>query len=763
MPPKTAALQSESPWARACDRVLGVLLDLTYLATPLVFIILTRDQFELPKLTVLRILTAAMLGLWALRVLAVQRLELRSTPLDVPLGVWFGLQVLTTLHSISPWVSWLGEYENFRGLLTVGNYYALFYLLVNFVRTRAQIDRLLLMTLLAGLLTTAYGISQFFGVDFIAWNPTSVAKGRYFSTLGNPNFLAAYLAMVMPLIVVFFIETRSRFRRTLLFISFVAMFLCLLGTGSRGGFLALLGALGVLVGFGVSNALRYYRGRAATENLSLTRLLGREIVRHKLWVGFLAGVAVLLVVLSVTLGTSHMARVTDSVVHFKDAIRVSRLHIWGPAMNMFRERPVLGLGLDTFKTAFPRYATPEFAAIDGSNVASRTAHNEVLQVLTTQGLVGLAIVTWLTVMILIAWATAYRACRDSWRDRLILYGLLASWAAYSLQNLFSFGVVAIDTFYWLILAVIVLLQTPSEDQERLAPSRVPAAVPGPVFAALAPYRPFLAVVVSAAAVFLGYKAWAIALADFAFNRASFYRMQELWDPAAKDFAWAARLAPCEVKYVVYEGLAYEEKAKGSADPAARKQLLDQAIAAYQRGVRMNPTNAYYLGNLGRAYALAAELDPASTEAYPLAVKYYRQAIAQGSVTVLFYQNLGILFLNRDDEDSFLGLEKQLSAFDPIEGARLDFTAGNHYYGLGDLARADRYYSLALERNPGYIEALFNLGVTRTQLTGPKAGLPLWRQALELKPDFEPARQMIQRYTGSRSGAGAGDILVPAPR
>jgi O-antigen ligase/Tfp pilus assembly protein PilF len=738
-------VETDARWIRWCDRAVLLLLHLTFLAVPLFFVILTRDQFELPKLTVLRVLTSAMLGLWLTRVLAARRFEFKRTPLDVPILVWVGLEILTSLHSVSGYVSWLGEYENFRGLLTNLNYVALFYLCVNFIRTREQIDRLLFTIFLAGLMATAYGISQFFGVDFIAWNPTSVSKGRYFSSMGNPNFLAAYLAMVMPLIVVFFVETKSPFKRLLLFFSFIAMFLCLLGTWSRGGFMGLVGALGVLAVFGVQRILRHYRSISRAQNQSLASTLRAELGQNKLWITLLGATVALLVLISATLGQNHMVRLANSVLHFSDTIRISRLHIWVPALSMIKANPILGTGLDTFKTVFPRYATTAFAAIDGANVASRTAHNEILQVLATQGIVGFLVVLGLTLFILRAWRQAYLNRRESWKDRLLLFGLLGTWTAYSIQNVFSFGVVVIDTFYWLVLALIVLLQVSPEEQPLLAPGQTPNPAPAPVFKTLLRFRPALLALIALGAGLLAWKAYTIAVADFTYNLGTLYRLQGYTDQSVRAFSKAAEIFPMEVKYQVYMGLAFEEKAKSAQDPEEQKKYLRLAIAAYTEGLRLNPKNAYYLGNLGRAYGLASEIERDNADYYAKAVEYNQRAIEQAPVTVLFYQNLAFLYLGHDDEADFVRVLDALAKSSPADASRLWFTAGGSFYNAGNLAKARAYYEKTLSLDPKNVEAYFNLGVVVTQLVGPQQGMVFWRKALDMKPDFEPAKQMLQRY------------------
>lgn len=751
----TAASATDARVIRICDRVMEVLIYLVFFLIPIFFIILTRDQFELPKLALFRILTCLMLATWAVRLLAGRQWRFNATPLAVPLLAWVFLQLLTSVVSVSPAVSYRGEYENFRGLLTVLNYPILFYLLVHFLRTRQQINRLFFVILAAGLVITFYGISQFFGLDFIAWNPTSIAPGRYFSSLGNPNFLAAYLAMVLPWTVVFFVETQSTFRRVLLFISFVVMFFALLGTWSRGGFLGLLAALAVLAAFGLWRAFGWLRRQAAGP----LEALRQGLPGFHIWLALLGLAVAALVALSLTFGRYHMLRMADTILHFPAAVKVSRLHIWGPALGMIKDYPILGTGLDTFKTVFPRYATPAFAAIDGANVSSRTAHNEILQVLATQGVIGLAVVAWLTVAMGWAWWRAYRRPGASERDRLLLVGILATWTAYSVQNLFSFGVVSIDTLYWLLPAVVVLLQKSPEEQIQTALPQSTAAKPSAFWRTLQPMQVPMGVAVVAAALYGGWLNYHAALADYAYNVGTVYRMQGNLDYCLRAFATASRLVPTEVKYVVYEGLAYEEMVR-NAPPERQMPLIQKALAAYRRGVELNPTNAYYLGNLGRAYSLAAAAEPQNREYYEQAVHYFQEAVRYAPVTVLFYQNLAMTYLSQGETGKFTDVAKQLAAYDRNEGAGLFFNGANVLYNQEQLAKAREWYLLALEYKPGYPEAHFNLGVCYARLGNLPLAIAEWRRVLELRPDFSPAQEMLKRYAAPGSAAPSQSILNP---
>jgi tetratricopeptide (TPR) repeat protein len=244
-------------------------------------------------------------------------------------------------------------------------------------------------------------------------------------------------------------------------------------------------------------------------------------------------------------------------------------------------------------------------------------------------------------------------------------------------------------------------------------------------------------------VFLGWQGLKMALADYAYNLGTLYRMRGMWDACVEAFTEAATLSAPEVKYVVYKGLAYEEKAKNVPDDQ-KWPLIEKAIAAYQEGVRMNPTNAYYIGNLGRAYGFAGAVknDPAyyqkSVEAFQLAVKY-------APVTVLFYQNLAMTYFNNKDEVNFWKIIDRLAAFDKKEAAKLVFNCANQFYNTALFDKARAYYERALTLDAEYVEAYFNLGVILVQLNKPAQAIAQWQKALTLKPDFEPAKQMLIRY------------------
>ena len=105
------------------------------------------------------------------------------------------------------------------------------------VRTPARLAALLTAASLAGTLTAIYGLVQLGGVDPV-W--ANLPKGRVFSSIGQPNWLAAYLILTIPLTFALAVTARHRSRRLLGIGATIIQMVVLVATLSRSGYLGLL-------------------------------------------------------------------------------------------------------------------------------------------------------------------------------------------------------------------------------------------------------------------------------------------------------------------------------------------------------------------------------------------------------------------------------------------------------------------------------------------------------------------------------------------
>ena len=204
--------RSDGPAARVVDQLLDLLLVFTLLAAPLIFYTRGYDVFEFNKITALRVITTLAAGLMLFKMLFFRPLALIRSALDVPVLAWLCVCLVCTFHTVSWRLSVHGVYEDFEGITTWFMYVFLFWWPLQHVRTERQIRMLLGAVVLAGTVAGFYGLLQNFGIDFVPWNPDTYNPDRMFSTMGNPDFLAAYTVMSMPVTFIFFLDLPSKIK-----------------------------------------------------------------------------------------------------------------------------------------------------------------------------------------------------------------------------------------------------------------------------------------------------------------------------------------------------------------------------------------------------------------------------------------------------------------------------------------------------------------------------------------------------------------------
>jgi tetratricopeptide (TPR) repeat protein len=205
-------LTPESRAVRVIDQLLDLLLVGILLGAPLIFYTHGHDVFEFNKLTAVRALSSLAGVLMLAKLLFVRPLALARNALDLPVIAWTLVCLVATVHTVNWRLSVHGVYEDFEGITTWIDYIFLFYLASQHVRSERQIRLVLGTVALAGTAMGFYGLLQNFGIDFVPWNPDTYSKTRMFSTMGNPNFLAAYCVMSMPITFALFLDLPERIR-----------------------------------------------------------------------------------------------------------------------------------------------------------------------------------------------------------------------------------------------------------------------------------------------------------------------------------------------------------------------------------------------------------------------------------------------------------------------------------------------------------------------------------------------------------------------
>jgi O-antigen ligase len=329
--------------------------------------------------------------------------------------------VISAVFSENKYRALFGESQRRNGLLTY-----LGFIVIAAVASRVNIlekvsDFARIIFIGTSILTT-YGVAQSFGFDFIAWsNPYSPVIG----TLGNPNFMAATCSVLSILVlpILFLKGIRSPFKvatGTLLLGLFVSIYYT---KASQGILLFIFGIVAYLL------CILYF-------NNKLLSLIGFTLF----------GFSVLLAVL----GILQRGPLADLL--YKNSVSL-RGYYWDAGIKMFFDKPVFGIGLDSYGIFFNQYRSVEYPLKFGYFVSSNNAHNLPIQLLATGGiLVGLFYGALIIYVLLIA-LKKFRAMTSN--HRVVLCGLVISFICCQLQSLVSIDNIGVGIWSWVIAGFII--------------------------------------------------------------------------------------------------------------------------------------------------------------------------------------------------------------------------------------------------------------------------------------------------------------------
>lgn len=276
----------------------------------------------------------------------------------------------------------------------------------------------------AAVLTALLTIAQFFGLSiqggflhFVRSND----RMRMYGTQGNPDFVAAFLAVALPAALGLAIAA-CRLRALCTLVPLLIAIAILL-TGSRGGALAM--AVGITV-------------------VAFLAMRSQPIVR----VAVLAAVAA-----SCVLGAgTHLNARTPW-----ESLR-GRVFIWQVSLGDGAARSVIGTGPGTFAFNYPLqlgrfFSEPSRAPLRPFAGNERHAQDDFVEVLHDTGLLGLASLLALLPFWFVAAIRKLRACHQE--ECPAISAVIASVAALCVAALFDFPMHRAETWalFWILMAV----------------------------------------------------------------------------------------------------------------------------------------------------------------------------------------------------------------------------------------------------------------------------------------------------------------------
>lgn len=171
----------------------------------------------------------------------------------IPVAVYAGFTLLSTLFSQYKYFSIHGSSEVFESIWVLLGYCVILFYAYQFINTIEDIDRVMLWLTIGLGVMLVLGILQAAGHDFFATqlgkmlitgstdknvlDGTNIIfeKGRVFLTLYNPNYVASYFALMIPVEIALLVKNKKLVYRIIYLIMLAASLVCLLASGNRSG------------------------------------------------------------------------------------------------------------------------------------------------------------------------------------------------------------------------------------------------------------------------------------------------------------------------------------------------------------------------------------------------------------------------------------------------------------------------------------------------------------------------------------------------
>lgn len=406
---KSVSGHSTSDWlAQASLAFMHAGLTLTVAAIPLFMVPhYTTEPFEFNKAALLRTLAPLLVPAWAILLMRTRRLDALGLPgpLAFAVAAYVLFSLLATLLSIAPRISlWGSHVRSFGTLTTLAG--AFFFVASCSLHNGAAVFRLEGAILLASLPVSFYALLQVFGVDPLS---QAIQAHTASSFLGNPNFVAAYMVMVIPLTCSALLSelwsTRSKLAGARVRAASLAGMLLLQGTAlwfsrGRGAALGLLAGMTLFV-------------------LLLAILTQRRRIVFAMVGALSLGGIVLL---------SSASPLASWIQHtLSSGTGYQRLLIWQSVEQLVFASParlLIGYGPETLYMALNPYYPPEEISTQvlGPGTIWDRAHNSLLDTAASTGLLGVAATLWVAGAFLLKGLSGLGMAPKPWEVWLALGG-----------------------------------------------------------------------------------------------------------------------------------------------------------------------------------------------------------------------------------------------------------------------------------------------------------------------------------------------------
>lgn len=306
--------------------------------------------------------------------------------------------------------------------------------------SRLGFKSILSALLVAGFVNVIYCLWVVIFGDFIGWNNP---YGNILGTLGNPNFIGAFLGIFISVFVAFSVSKNSHrfYRYSATLVIPVTFFEIMESHAVQGR---------VVAAAGISIVFFYF----IRERFS--KLMLRLYVTVCMSLGILS-----------LMGALQMGPFTDFI--YKRSISL-RGQYWLSGWNTGVTNPFSGVGMDSLGDWYRRTRDPHALVLPGVDTVINAAHNVILDMFAFGGIPLL--ISYLLIIIVTS-VSIFKVTRRVKAFDPVFVALVVAWVGYQLQSIISINQIGLAIWGWLISGALIAFEktTRIKLEEQAIPKR----------------------------------------------------------------------------------------------------------------------------------------------------------------------------------------------------------------------------------------------------------------------------------------------------
>ncbi len=393
----------------------------------LLFPFITSKQFSF------NILIEILLAFWLVLLFRYPQYRPKKSYISFGLAAYFLVILISCLVSVDPNLSFWGDAERMLGFFHLAHFLALYFILITAFRSWPAWRTFFQIS---AAIATVVSLLGLFGANT-------------YSSIGNTTYVSGYLIFNLYFLVLLFFRTQSNWR-WLYLLPAVIMLFEFWSCHTSGGIIGL--AASILLFF-----------------LLLGLLHRSRLLRRSALIVFILAVIAVGVIFSQYRSAWFQNSFLKNLTAQKSTFQ-TRLISWRGALADFSSHPILGTGFGNYAIIFDKHFDPKFFDYATTETYFDRAHNNLIDILSTTGVLGL--LTYLSIFAAALYYLFKGLKQNGWtvgadsagRRNLETVILLSLLAAYFIQNLAVFDSFVTYVALMMTLGFIYYLVQPGEDE-----------------------------------------------------------------------------------------------------------------------------------------------------------------------------------------------------------------------------------------------------------------------------------------------------------